>query len=209
MARASLQVRPKLDEGVRRRACQQPGRLGRRGIARDPLDQGVNPHGARPQFVGSVLHFDEAQTVKGSQRIIDRMDRRVSLETVQTTMQQTRALGMEAGTFIMVGYPGEELEDIQQTMEHIKACNPHLLTITKAYPIKGTGLYTEIEETITTNLDWQTSTDRDIRFSLPYSDKFYDYSIRYLVNGWLAHRDQSRKHRLKSRAALALMKWNK
>ncbi|MBI3237322.1 MAG: B12-binding domain-containing radical SAM protein, partial [Flavobacteriia bacterium] len=32
----------------------------------------------------------------GSQRIIDRMDRRVSLETVQATMQQTRALGMEA-----------------------------------------------------------------------------------------------------------------
>jgi radical SAM superfamily enzyme YgiQ (UPF0313 family) len=145
----------------------------------------------------------------GSQRIIDRMDRRVSLETVQATMQQTRALGMEAGTFIMVGYPGEELEDIQQTMEHIKACNPHLLTITKAYPIKGTGLYAEIENDITTVLDWQKSTDRDIRFPLPYSDKFYNYSIRYLVNGWLAHRDQSLKHRLKSRAALALMKWSK
>lgn len=142
----------------------------------------------------------------GSQRIIERMDRRVELETVQQTMQQTRKMGMEAGTFIMVGYPGEELQDIVQTMQHIRSCNPHLLTITQAYPIKGTGLYTEIENDILTHHSWLTSTDRDIRFRLPYSDKFYHYAIRYLVNGWLAHRDNSLKHRIKHTLALLAMK---
>lgn len=141
----------------------------------------------------------------GSQQVIDRMDRRVSLSTVQQMMQRTRQLGMEAGTFIMVGYPGEKLEDIRQTMNHIRACNPHLLTITQAYPIKGTGLFTEIEEQITYRPAWNISTDREIRFALPYSDRFYRHAIRYLVNGWVAHRDRSPKHQLKSRIAYTFM----
>lgn len=145
----------------------------------------------------------------GSQRIIDRMDRRVELETVQQTMQLTRKMGMEAGTFIMVGYPGEDFSDILQTMEHIRSCNPHLLTITQAYPIKGTGLYNEIENDILTNHSWLTSTDRDIRFRLPYSQRFYHYAIRYLVNGWLAHRDQSIKHRMKHTLAYLAMKFTR
>lgn len=145
----------------------------------------------------------------GSQRIIDRMDRRVTLEKVQEMMQKTRTLGMETGTFIMVGYPGETESDIRATLKHIKACNPHLLTVTKAYPIKGTDLYTEIEETITAAPDWETSTDREIRFQLPYSDYFYKNAVRYLMNGWLAHRDHSFKHAIKQQVASFLLRLKK
>ena len=145
----------------------------------------------------------------GSQKIIDRMDRRVTLETVQQMIQRTQKHEIEAGTFIMVGYPGETHSDILATMEHIKKCNPNLLTITKAYPIKGTELYMEIEKDITTKLDWKTSTDRDIKFVLPYSNKYYNHAIRYLVNGWKANRNRSLKNKLKSRAALVLMQLNK
>lgn len=143
----------------------------------------------------------------GSQRIIDKMDRRVTLETVQEMINKTQSMGMEAGTFIMVGYPEEEHEDIVATLKHIQACNPKNLTITKAYPIKGTGLYEEIESRITTNLNWEVTTDRDIRFELPYSDRYYNFAIRYLVNGWKAKRDKSLKSALKSKAAYYLMKF--
>jgi len=142
----------------------------------------------------------------GSQKIIERMDRRVSLETVQQMIQRTQVLGMEAGTFIMVGYPGEEHADILETMHHIEACNPNLLTITKAYPIKGTGLYAEVEADFTTQLPWETSTDREIQFRLPYSDQYYNYAIRFLVNGWRAKRDHSIKHRIKQQLAKTLMR---
>jgi anaerobic magnesium-protoporphyrin IX monomethyl ester cyclase len=145
----------------------------------------------------------------GSQRIIERMDRRVSLEKVQEMMQKTRALGMETGTFIMVGYPGETETDIRATLKHIEACNPHLLTVTKAYPIKGTDLYAEIEQEITYAPNWSTSTDREIRFQLPYSDRFYKNAIRYLVNGWIAHRDQSFKHAIKRNIASLLLRLKK
>ena len=141
----------------------------------------------------------------GSQKIIDRMDRRVTIETVQKMMQLTQKMGMEAGTFIMVGYPGETHEDICATMDHIKKCQPDLLTITRAYPIKGTALYEEIEAEITVRPNWETSTDRDIRFNLPYSDTYYKNAIRYLINGWQAHKFNSSKTMVKSKVAYLLM----
>jgi len=145
----------------------------------------------------------------GSQRIIDKMDRRVTLEKVQEMMQLTQKLGMEAGTFIMVGYPGETHDDIRATMDHIKKCNPDLLTITRAYPIKGTDLYSEIETEITVKPDWRTSTDRDIRFTLPYSDAYYENAIRYLVNGWQGHKHNSLKNKVKSTTAYQFMRMGK
>jgi radical SAM superfamily enzyme YgiQ (UPF0313 family) len=118
----------------------------------------------------------------GSQKIIDRMDRRVKVETVQSMIQLSRQSGIEAGTFIMLGYPGETEDDIKATVQHLKLSNPHHFTITLAYPIKGTGLYEEIEAQQLADLDWNKTTDRDRDFERSYSRKYYDYAIRWVVN---------------------------
>ena len=142
----------------------------------------------------------------GSQRIIDKMDRRVDIEIVQSTIRLAQKLGIEAGTFIMVGYPEEEHEDILQTMKHIERCNPSVLTLTKAYPIKGTDLYNEVESRIIDPLPWTTSSDRDIRFELPYSDHYYNNAIRYLMNGWQAKKTGKLLPKIKQKVALWNMK---
>ncbi|EDP97368.1 radical SAM protein [Kordia algicida OT-1] len=118
----------------------------------------------------------------GSQKIIDAMDRRVDVDVVKTAIQKTNELGMETGTFIMVGYPGEDEQDIEETIEYLKAANPTHFTITVAYPIKGTSLYNEIEDKITIQPEWNTSTDREIDFTRTYSRKFYDFAVRRIVN---------------------------
>jgi radical SAM superfamily enzyme YgiQ (UPF0313 family) len=41
----------------------------------------------------------------GSQKIIDAMDRRVKVEDVRSMIHLVKSYGMEAGTFIMLGYP--------------------------------------------------------------------------------------------------------
>lgn len=118
----------------------------------------------------------------GSQKIIDAMDRRVDVDVVKTAIQKTNELGMETGTFIMVGYPGEDEQDIRETIAYLKAANPTHFTITVAYPIKGTSLYNEIEDKITIQPEWNTSTDREIDFTRTYSRKFYDFAVRRIVN---------------------------
>ena len=82
----------------------------------------------------------------------------------------------------MLGYPGETEEDIEETIRHLKASNPDHFTITVAYPIKGTELYQEIEAIQTTNLDWSTSTDRQVDFKRTYSRKYYDYAVKRVIN---------------------------
>jgi len=102
----------------------------------------------------------------GSQKIIDAMEKH----------------GIETGTFIMLGYPGETEEDINETIHHLKVSDPDHFTITIAYPIKGTGLYEQVSNVHTTSPDWDTSTDRDIDFKRTYPRKYYDYALRRVIN---------------------------
>ncbi|UTW67881.1 B12-binding domain-containing radical SAM protein [bacterium SCSIO 12643] len=153
----------------------------------------------------------------GSQRIINEMDRRVDIHLVRDMIIKTKDYGIQTGTFIMVGYPKETEEDIFQTVEYLKQANPDQFTITVAYPIKGTGLYNQVQNQITTSLAWESSTDRDIDFERTYSRKYYDYAVRYIVNEVSSHKAQLEGHagwnqwklKLKSTAASTLMKWSK
>ena len=118
----------------------------------------------------------------GSQRIIDAMDRRVEVGQVRAMIRAASDAGIETGTFIMLGYPGETETDIRETVLHLKASNPDLFTITVAYPIKGTGLYETVKDDIMAPLPWGSSTDRDLDFRRTYSRRYYDYAVRWTVN---------------------------
>jgi len=151
----------------------------------------------------------------GSQKIIDLMDRRVDVNQVKKVIQDTNALGIETGTFIMLGYPGETENDIYETIDYLKEANPTHYTITIAYPIKGTSLYNEIENDIITQPNWETSTDRQIDFKRSYSRKYYDYAVRKVVNEVEFSRLKNKKSinglKLKTKSILAggLMKISK
>jgi len=125
----------------------------------------------------------------GSQKIIDAMDRRVDVTVVKDAIIKTNSFGIETGTFIMLGYPGEDEYDIQETISYLKKANPTFFTITIAYPIKGTSLYSEIEKDITVQPNWETSTDRQIDFKRTYSRKYYDYAVRKVVNEVNFHKE--------------------
>ncbi|MBO9567097.1 MAG: radical SAM protein [Niastella sp.] len=116
----------------------------------------------------------------GSQKIIDLMDRRVEVGQVRDMIKLARHHGIQAGTFIMVGYPGETKEDIFETVHHLKTAEPDLFTITVTYPIKGTPLYAEVEDRFLTSLPWESSTDRDIDFKRTYNRQYYDYAIQMI-----------------------------
>jgi anaerobic magnesium-protoporphyrin IX monomethyl ester cyclase len=106
----------------------------------------------------------------------------VDIKKVSEMIQLSKTYQIESGTFIMVGYPTETIEDIQLTINYLKEANPDIFTITVAYPIKGTGLYHQIEKDITVQPPWNLSTDRQIDFKRTYPRKFYNYAVRKIVN---------------------------
>ena len=132
----------------------------------------------------------------GSQRIIDAMDRRVDVQQVRDMIRAARQAGIQAGTFIMLGYPGETEADIRETVEHLKASNPDLFTITVAYPIKGTGLYEEVQSTAFSALPWADHTDRDLDFQRAYPRRYYDFAVRWTVNAVHWHKAGVAERRL-------------
>ena len=119
----------------------------------------------------------------GSQKIIDAMDRRVDVMQTREMIRLAKQHGLEAGTFIMLGYPGETKQDIKETIEHLVQSNPSQYTITIAYPIKGTELYNEVKnEFLEQSLEWETSTDRDIDFKRTHPKQYYQYAIQWVMN---------------------------
>jgi tRNA A37 methylthiotransferase MiaB len=134
------------------------------------------------------------------------MDRRVDVDYVAEMIKMTRRKGLEAGTFIMLGYPGETEEDIQITVDYLKDCQPDQFTITVAYPIKGTSLYKEVEDKQIAELDWTMTTDRDRDFVRTYSRKYYDYAVRWVVNEVNATRVKATSSKLKMRTKSVLLR---
>ena len=103
-------------------------------------------------------------------------------------IRSARSAGIETGTFIMLGYPGETEVDIHETVRHLKEANPDLFTITVAYPIKGTGLYEEVQASSHSSLPWAERTDRELDFKRTYRRRYYDFAVRWTVNSVHLHK---------------------
>jgi len=118
----------------------------------------------------------------GSQRILDKMQRKTTVEEVQLKTKLLQAKGIQVGMFIMLGYDGEEVSDIVATADHLKKSNPDIFLTTVAYPIKGTKYYQSVEDKIAAHLAWEGRTDRDLTVQGRYSRRFYDHATRWLVS---------------------------
>jgi radical SAM superfamily enzyme YgiQ (UPF0313 family) len=112
----------------------------------------------------------------GSQRILNTMQRGVTTQQVRSAVHLCKSRGIQTGMFLMWGYDGEEIEDIEQTVEHAKACQPDVCFTTVSYPIKGTPYYDRVSSRLVTLGDWSNSTDRDIRIKGRHSRRFYEHA---------------------------------
>lgn len=97
----------------------------------------------------------------GSQKILDAMQRGVSVEQVRRSVKLAQKHGIEVGMFLMWGYEGEEMEDIAATVEHVKESNPNIFFTTVSYPIKGTPYFDTVKDKVELHRAWATATDRD------------------------------------------------
>lgn len=118
----------------------------------------------------------------GSQNVLDAMKRKVQVEDVQAKTHLLQKAGIEAGMFIMLGYHGETIQDIEDTVEHLKICNPDVFLTTVAYPIKGTHYYAEVESDVLRSGSWADNADRDLTIAGRYSKRFYSFATRWMVN---------------------------
>jgi anaerobic magnesium-protoporphyrin IX monomethyl ester cyclase len=116
----------------------------------------------------------------GSQRILDAMERGVTVEEVQKAVGLCRTAGIQTGMFLMWGYEGEELSDIEATVEHVKKADPDIFFTTVAYPIKGTPYFADVADRVETLKVWSQGSDRDFRVRNRHSRQFYRFADKLL-----------------------------
>ena len=118
----------------------------------------------------------------GSQRVLDAMQRKVNAADVREKTKQLKQYGIETGMFIMLGYEGEEIIDLTETVAHLKDANPDIFLTTVAYPIKGTPYYAEVESRILADRAWDDRSDRDLTVAGRRSKRFYSFATRWMVS---------------------------
>jgi len=116
----------------------------------------------------------------GSQKILDAMERGVTVQQVQSAVDLCKSRGIQAGMFLMWGYEGEELEDIEATIDHVKRSDPDVFLTTVAYPIKGTPYYSRVAPSLVQVKPWGQSSDRELSVQGRRSSEFYGFADRLL-----------------------------
>ena len=118
----------------------------------------------------------------GSQRILDAMERGVTVAQVQSAVSLCKDRGIQTGMFLMWGYEGEDLQDIEATIEHVKRTDPDVFFTTVAYPIKGTPYYQSTANSLIQLKPWGQSSDRELVQRGRRSTEFYGFADRLLEN---------------------------
>jgi anaerobic magnesium-protoporphyrin IX monomethyl ester cyclase len=109
----------------------------------------------------------------GSQRILDAMDKGISVQQVAVVRERLRQAGIRACFFLQFGYPGETWTDIMTTVQLVRDTLPDDVGISVSYPLPGTKFYTMVQNQLGTKAHWEESNDLAMMFQGAYETPFY------------------------------------
>jgi len=118
----------------------------------------------------------------GAQHVIDRMNKKFTLDQVRESTAFTKAAGIEVGHFIMLGYPGETRRDILATIRFLKETRPDHFGPSVAFPIKGTIFYQEVQDRVVEDQVWSQRNQNRLMFRGRYPALFYWFAVRLVNN---------------------------
>ena len=117
----------------------------------------------------------------GSQKVLDSMRKGTKVEQVREACRLTQELGMQAGFFILLGYPDETTADIRLTIDFLKETMPDVVGTSVAFPIKGTEFYERVEDRIIADDNWSSRNQNKLLFRGKHPRLYYWFAARWLV----------------------------
>lgn len=82
----------------------------------------------------------------GSQKMLDAMSRGTRLSQIERVAASLRRHEVRQFWFLMLGYPGETLEDIEATLELFRRFSPEEYSVSIAVPVPGTRFYDTVKD---------------------------------------------------------------
>ncbi|HLV02604.1 MAG TPA: radical SAM protein, partial [Acidobacteriota bacterium] len=145
------------------------------------------------ESLASALKKAGCQTVwigaeSGSQKVLDVMDKGVTVEDTKKATRMLQSAGIDVGFFLQFGYPGEQWEDIFQTIRLVRECMPNDIGISVAYPLPGTPFYDRVQERLGERRNWIDSNDLLVLFDSEFDPEFYRLLHRFIHREYRARR---------------------
>jgi len=135
----------------------------------------------------------------GSQAILNAMDKGLTVASIHRARSRLGVAGIRAAFFLQFGYPGETLQEIEETIALVRSCRPDDIGVSVSYPLPGTVFHQRVQEQLGAKRNWIDSQDLSVMFRAAYTDQFY-CSLRNAL-----HYEVERYHRsstLEERRAL-------
>jgi anaerobic magnesium-protoporphyrin IX monomethyl ester cyclase len=109
----------------------------------------------------------------GSQKILSAMDKGTRVDQIAVARNNLRAEGIRACYFLQFGYPGEQWQDIEQTIALVHDTRPDDLGVSVSYPLPGTRFFDRVRSQLGNKTNWSDSEDLSMMFQGAYTDEFY------------------------------------
>src|SRR5438093_15774 len=109
------------------------------------------------------------------------MGKGTTVAQVREAARVTQELGMQAGFFILLGYPDETTADIRATIDFLKETRPDVVGTSVAFPIKGTEFYERVANRVIPNENWSSRNQNKLLFKGKYPRLYYWFAARWLV----------------------------
>jgi radical SAM superfamily enzyme YgiQ (UPF0313 family) len=117
----------------------------------------------------------------GSDRVLQEMSKRATVADAIRAGEIVRKHGMEFLSWIMLGYPEEEKSDIQMTRDMLVKVKPDILSISVAFPIRGTAFHDQVKDRISSRHSlWKRTGENRMVWQGRYPDIFYSFARRWL-----------------------------
>jgi radical SAM superfamily enzyme YgiQ (UPF0313 family) len=133
-------------------------------LLRDDTIDALRRAGCRTVWIGAE---------SGSQKVLDAMEKGIRVEQIAEASRRLHAAGIEVGFFLQFGYPGEEREDIERTLQMVRDCQPDDIGISVSYPLPGTKFYERVKSQLGDKQNWLDSNDLAILYQGRYTTEFY------------------------------------
>lgn len=141
--------------------------LSRTDVVKDDLLERIGKAG------GDKVYFG---VESGSQKILDLMVKGTRVEGIRSASKEARRVGLRQHWFLMVGYPGEEAEDLQMTAELLRELAPDEYSCTVAYPLKGTPFYDVVKDKLLP-VEWTSSNNNRLVWDSPFPERYYTWQL--------------------------------
>ena len=104
----------------------------------------------------------------GSQKILDAMHKGTRVADIGQARRALGAEGIRVGFFLMLGYVGEELDDILATRDLVARTDPTTSASASRIPLPGTKFHDLVKRQLGDKRNWHESNDLDMMFCGTY-----------------------------------------